>query len=102
MEFGYTSNGTAPVLGWHDVSLCSDLSEDTAPCRTSSCGTNVDGSVTEGGIDEAYHPDPAAWARSGYSWSSPYATCRECFEDESADPDEFYLRRRLLFGPRNA
>ena len=41
MEYGYTSNGTAPVLGWYDVSLCSDLSEDTVTCRTSSCGTNV-------------------------------------------------------------
>ncbi len=86
MEFGYTSNGTAPVLGWYDVSLCSDLSEDTVTCRTSSCGTNVDGSVTEGGgIDEAYYYSDVLY---GYG-SSPYATCRECFEDEDADTSSF-------------
>ena len=80
MEFGYTSNGTAPVLGWYDVSLCSDLSEDSVTCRTSSCGMNVDGNVTEGGgIDEAYYSDPLM------EWSSPYATCRECFEDQDTD-----------------
>ena len=86
IEFGYTSNGTAPVLGWYDVSLCSDLSEDTVTCRTSSCGTNVDGSVTEGGgIDEAYYYSDL---HHGYG-SSPYATCRECFEDEDADTSSF-------------
>ena len=83
----YTSNGTAPVYDWYDVSLCSDLNEDSVTCRTSSCGTNVDGSVAEGGgIDQAY-----ALSNGGaFSlFSSPYATCRECFEDEDADTTSF-------------
>ena len=93
MEFGYTSNGTAPVLGWYDVSLCSDLNEDSLTCRTSSCGTNVDGSVTEGGgIDEAYY-----YSDPGVSGSSPYATCRECFEDEDADTSSFPCSPSCLF-----
>ncbi len=92
MEFEYTSNGTAPVLGWYDVSLCSDLSEDSVTCRTSSCGTNVVGNVTEGGgIDQAYY-------YSDGSGSSPYATCRECFEDESADTTSFPCGAGCSFG----
>ena len=55
------------------------------------------GSVTEGGgIDEAYYYSDLHY---GYSWSSPYATCRECFEDESADTSRFPLRRQLLSDP---